>query len=253
MPLHVVIDPAITSLLTTHTAEELALLTRSIIEQGCRDPLLVWQGTGILLDGHARHRICVEHGIPFEVTEIDLPDREAAVRFVLERQLGRRNLRPIAASYYRGRLYLSRRKKVGRPKGRRISGQNAQVCTDAEVAARYGVDPRTIRRDARFASDLDALAQDMGEEFRSRVLSGEARLTRKDVCTLAGMGRQERDRHLRERNLTRNTPPPTPLPASRGKVLERLADLWKHADEDTRRAFLSMPEVTALLEDAVCN
>ncbi|MBY0228492.1 MAG: hypothetical protein K2W96_04345 [Gemmataceae bacterium] len=249
----VVIDPEIAALLTPHTTEELALLARSLREQGCREPLAVWPGSGILLDGHARHRICVEQGIAFDVTEIDLPDREAAVRFVLERQLGRRNLRPIAMCYYRGRLYLSIRKKAGRPKARPKSGQNAQVCTDAEVAARYGVDPRTTRRDAAFARDLDALALDMGDEFRSSVLSGEARLARKDIRTLAGMGRQERKRYVREKNLVRHPPPPTPLPAARGKLLERLTDLWRHADEGTRREFLSMPEVVSLLGEAACS
>jgi hypothetical protein len=97
-------------------------------------------------------------------------------------------------SYYRGRLYLSLRKKEGRPKGRPKSGHSAQVCTDAEVAARYGVDPRTIRGDAAFARDLDRLADDVGDGFRASVLSGEARLSRKDVRTLACMGRLERQR-----------------------------------------------------------
>lgn len=250
---NVVLDPEIAALLTPHTAEELALLTRSLLDHGCHESLAVWRGPRTLLDGHARHRICVEHGVAFEIAEVDFPDREAAVRFVLEKQLGRRNIRPIAMSYYRGRLYLSLRKKVGRPKGRPKSGHSAQVSTDAEVAARYGVDPRTIRRDARFAADLDALADDMGDGFRASVLSGEARLTRKDVRTLAAMGRQERQRYARERNLPRGTPPPTPLPAVKDKLLARLTDLWHHADEETRRAFLSMPEVASLLEDAQCS
>ncbi len=84
MPPAVVIDPEVAALLTPHAAEELALLARSLLDHGCREPLAVWRGTGTLLDGHARQRICVEHGVPFEVVEIDLPDREAAVRFVLE-------------------------------------------------------------------------------------------------------------------------------------------------------------------------
>lgn len=250
---NVVVDHQLATLLTPQTAEELAVLARSIHEHGCREPLAVWRGTGILLDGHARHLICVEHGVPFEVVEVDLPDREAAIRFVLERQLGRRNLRPIAASYFRGKLYLSLRKTVGRPKGRPKSGHEVPICTDDEVAARYSVDPRTIRRDAAFARDLELLASDMGDDFRSSVLSGEARLNRKDVRTLAAMGRDERRRYALERNLTRGTPPPTPLPAAKDKLLARLTDLWRYADEQTRRAFLSTPEVAALLEDAACS
>ena len=140
---NITIDPQLAVLLVPHTADELAILSRSTREEGCREPLTTWRGS--LLDGHGRHRICVEHGIPFQVVEIDLPDREAAVRWILERQLGRRNLRPIAMGYFRGRLYLSLRKNVGRPKGRPKSGHAVPICTDDEVAARYSVDPRTIR------------------------------------------------------------------------------------------------------------
>lgn len=245
---HVVIDPETAALLTPHTAEELALLASSLRGHGCREPLVVWQGVGVLLDGHARHRICVEHGIAFEVTEVNLPDREAAVRFVLERQLGRRNLRPIAASYYRGKLYLSLKRQGARTD--LTSRQGVKKWTADALAGRHGVDARTVCRDAAFARDLDLLSEDMGEGFRSSVLSGEARLTRKDIRTLAGMGKQERRRYALERNLTRGTPPPTPLPAVKDKLLERLKDLWRHADEGTRRAFLSTPEVAVLLEEA---
>jgi hypothetical protein len=236
-----------------HAPDELALLTRSILDRGCEEPLTVWRATGILLDGHARYRVCVEHTIPFEVIEIDLPDREAAVRLVLERQLGRRNLRPIAISYYRGRLYLSLRRKVGRSSGGRKSGHSAPICTDQEVAARHGIDPRTIRRDAAFARDLDRLAQDMGDGFRQSVLSGEAKLTKKDIRTLAGMGRRDCERYVRDRHLAQYPPPPTQLPPPRDRLLARLADLWRLADEETRRSFLSLPEVAAAFEDAACR
>ena len=39
-------------------ADEFELLERSILTHGCREPLVVWQQTGILLDGHHRKRIC---------------------------------------------------------------------------------------------------------------------------------------------------------------------------------------------------
>jgi hypothetical protein len=247
---HVVIDQQFAAILTPHTAGELALLSRSLLDEGCREPLTVWKGTGILLDGHARHRLCVEHNIAFEVVEIDLPDREAAVRWVLERQLGRRNLRPIAASYYRGKLYLSLKRQGARTD--LTSRQSDRKWTADALAQRYGVDARTVCRDAAFARDLDRLAGDMGDGFRSSVLSGEARLTRKDIRTLAGMGRQERERFVRDRVLARYQPPPTPLPDPGDKLLARLADLWRVADEETRRRFLSMPEVAAAFDDATC-
>ena len=79
MPAAVVIDPQIAALLVPHAAEELALLARSILDEGCREPLVVWRGTGVLLDGHARHRVCVALDICPEVRPVELTDRQAAV------------------------------------------------------------------------------------------------------------------------------------------------------------------------------
>ena len=42
---------------------ELMLLRQSLFSEGCRDPLVVWEGT--IVDGHNRYRICRENGIPF--------------------------------------------------------------------------------------------------------------------------------------------------------------------------------------------
>jgi len=37
------------------------LLAKNIIEDGCRDPLVTWNG--MLLDGHNRYEICLKHSI----------------------------------------------------------------------------------------------------------------------------------------------------------------------------------------------
>jgi hypothetical protein len=153
-------------------------------------------------------------------------------------------------SYFRGSLYLSLKRRVGRPSGRSKSGQEVPISTDEDVATRYSVHPRTIRRDARFARDLDRLAEDMGVGLRSSVLSGEARMTRQDVSSLARMGRQERERFVRERDRVKAQPPRTPLPEPGNMILKRLADLWRLADEDTRREFLAMPDVADALQVA---
>ena len=48
---------------------ELNLLTQSLIQEGCRDPLVVWNG--MIVDGHNRYRICREHQIPFDYIETE--------------------------------------------------------------------------------------------------------------------------------------------------------------------------------------
>ena len=70
--------------------KELELLTESLLTEGCRDPLVVWNG--VVVDGYNRYRICHEHNIPFSYVEIEFTDEAAASRWIIRNQLARRNL-----------------------------------------------------------------------------------------------------------------------------------------------------------------
>lgn len=73
---------------------ELRLLTESLLTDGCRDPLVVWNG--VVVDGHNRYRICHEHNIPFEYVEHEFEDEADAKRWIIDNQVGRRNLSDYA-------------------------------------------------------------------------------------------------------------------------------------------------------------
>jgi hypothetical protein len=193
-------DPAFQALLTPFTADERARLTESILSEGCREPLAVWAQTGRLLDGYARHAICIEHKIQFEVRLVELPDRDAAIRWRLSAQLERRNLSPFQASWVRGQLYQSLKRKPGRPRKGEKSGQSAPVSTDDDLAARWKVDARTVRRDAAFAAAMGVIQERMGVPFRDAILTREYPLTRKQVV---GWARDLRTRKVGEGDIRR--------------------------------------------------
>jgi hypothetical protein len=67
-------------------------LEAMLLREGCRDPLVVWDETGILLDGHNRLDICQKHNIPFEIRRMSFENRESAMLWMLQNQLARRNL-----------------------------------------------------------------------------------------------------------------------------------------------------------------
>ncbi len=69
---------------------ELDLLTQSLVTEGCRDPLVVWNG--VVVDGHNRYRICRENNIPFSYIEIEFENESAAKRWIIRNQLARRNV-----------------------------------------------------------------------------------------------------------------------------------------------------------------
>lgn len=84
------IDPEFRDLIPSLTDEERRLLEESIVANGCESPLTVWNNT--IVDGHNRYDICRKHSIPFAVLEKDFADRDAALLWMIQAQLGRRNL-----------------------------------------------------------------------------------------------------------------------------------------------------------------
>ena len=94
-------------------------LEKNILADGCREPLVVWNG--ILLDGHHRLSICLEHGLPFKRVEPQerLEDALDARIWIVKNQFGRRNL----TDFVRSTLALEL-KKMFREKAQRNSSNN---------------------------------------------------------------------------------------------------------------------------------
>ena len=77
--------------------------------EGNRVPITIWKEKQLLLDGHNRYDICTANNIPLKAAEeLSFPDREAAMIWIIDNQLGRRNI----AEYVRIRLSESRVEKV---------------------------------------------------------------------------------------------------------------------------------------------
>ena len=171
------IDPELQKLLPSLSADELTNLETSVLSEGIRDPLIVWQGSGILLDGHNRFALAEQHGLPYRVQEMAFDTRDEARRWMILNQLSRRNLRPDAASYLRGCLVRSLDASPGRPQ--KLSNN----LTISGAAEQTGVTRQTLHNDAAFADAVDTLAATVGDEVRELATSG--RIPRKDTKLLA--------------------------------------------------------------------
>ena len=80
--------------------DEFDRLEKSIKEEGCREPLTLWNGT--IIDGHNRYNVCSKNNIKFNTVEKKFKDKDAVVLWMINNQLGRRNI----SSYDRTRLAL---------------------------------------------------------------------------------------------------------------------------------------------------
>jgi hypothetical protein len=89
------IDKEFHALIPPLQPDELAGLEAGLKKYGCLDALKVWEETGILLDGHNRLAICTRLNLAYRVETLSFADRLDAKLWMVEHQLGRRNLADI--------------------------------------------------------------------------------------------------------------------------------------------------------------
>lgn len=127
--------------------EERNLLEKSLIEEGCRDPLVVWNG--VLVDGHNRYEICHGRNIAFKTYEIDFKTEDDARLWIVCNQMGRRNLTP----YQRVELALiaepilaqkAKENQINGAKG--LSNSTKAIHAREEIAKLANVSEETVHR-----------------------------------------------------------------------------------------------------------
>ena len=91
------------------TKEEFLLLEQNILAEGCREALILWQNAEqfILVDGHNRYEICQKHQIPYKTITKSFTDIETVKNWMIQNQLGKRNITEEVKSYLRGLQYKS--------------------------------------------------------------------------------------------------------------------------------------------------
>ncbi len=94
------IDEEFKNLIPKLSNEELKQLEENIIEEGCREAIVLWDNT--IVDGHNRYEICKRHNIDFKTINKEFTNREEVKMWIIKNQFGRRNL----SIYDRGKLAL---------------------------------------------------------------------------------------------------------------------------------------------------
>ncbi|EAY25468.1 ParB N-terminal domain-containing protein [Microscilla marina] len=171
--------------------EEYKQLQENIIEEGCREPLVVWQvpnaETYYIIDGHNRHRVCTSNNVHYNIVVKEFVDAAEAKEWMLLNQLGRRNLTKEQAAYYRGLIYNQRKSdpKKNLKRGNSPKSQNDTSGNIAEeLSKQYNTSRAGILRDGKFAEGLDKVGS-VDPVFKRQVLSGKAKVKKATVEKLA--------------------------------------------------------------------
>ena len=100
----ITVNPDLLAYIDPLTPDEHAALERSLLAEGCRDALVLWGDT--LVDGHNRHGICTQHGIPFNtVQNTAFKTIDDVHLWMIDQHLGRRSV----SDFQRGVLALRKK------------------------------------------------------------------------------------------------------------------------------------------------
>lgn len=126
----IVVLPELKAYIDPLTPDEHESLERSLLDEGCRDSLVLWGN--ILIDGHNRFGICQKHGLPFHtVQNTRFQNMEDVHLWMINQHLGRRSV----SEFQRGVLALRKREIIAE---RRAAAAAAVVAAKAEAKEANG-------------------------------------------------------------------------------------------------------------------
>jgi hypothetical protein len=170
-------------LMRQQTSEERATLAAQIVRDGLREPLAVWDRKPdlVVLDGHNRLEICAEHDVPIRHKVIQgINSLAQAEEWMIQNQLGRRNITPNEKAYFIGLRYD---RAKGQGKRTDLSADGKSLDTAQLFAEEYNVSDRAIRDMARFYHAV--LVLDGTVQAKSRILHESLPLSRDEIIQIA--------------------------------------------------------------------
>lgn len=193
------INPEFEAVIPPLSAEEIRQLEDNILQdREVFTPIFTWDG--FIVDGHHRYRILQKHPeIPYRIIPKDFENQYAAIAWICNHQLGRRNLTDRNRDYLVGQRYefevLShggdrRSEKVVSTdrSGLLKSGVNV---TRQNIAKETGTSEGYVERSRGFARGVDA-AEEILPGIKNEILSEVIKPTKEEVAAIAKAGEADR-------------------------------------------------------------
>ena len=171
----IVVNEELKAYIDPLTPDELDALERSILAEGCRDALVLWND--LLIDGHNRYGICQKHGLPFNTIQAtQFKNMDDVHLWMIDQHLGRRSV----SDFQRGVLALRKREIIA---ARRSAAAAAVMAAKAEAPAQpEGEAPWEGETDPVVAAALASVAKVPDEALDTReALARVARLSSSQV------------------------------------------------------------------------
>lgn len=215
------IDPELNDLLPPLTNEEYRQLEKNILDNGFdrNFPIMEWHG--YIADGHNRYSICKKHNIEPLIGTLAYDTKEEVMEWMLDIQLGRRNLSPIqriaVAEKYRPIYERQAKENQGTRNDLKpnftanlpqsSNKQERNPTTDKKLSDIAGVSEKTYRMGAKVLNSNN-------EDVKQRVLSGETSIS----AGYKELTQSKKEEKIKTNGEVNNTPSPTTPKSTTPKV-----------------------------------
>lgn len=198
-----IIDPELERLIPRITDDEKDLLEKSILEEGCREPLYVWNNT--ILDGHNRYQICSQHHVPYRVVSVPVSSKDEAIVWICINQMGRRNITDETRHYLIGKRYEAEKriggknphgrnqyspKEVAPPLGEQPPRSERDHYTSTRIGKEYGLGHHCIESYGRYARNIDTIGN-VAPELSAKLLNGDLYVSKDNVAEIAQLSEKQ--------------------------------------------------------------
>lgn len=193
----IIVDPRFRDKIPKPSEEEIKTLEDNILADGVvRDPLVLWAGRNILVDGHNRWDIIQRHPqIPYSTTERRFDTEEDVIIWICRNQRGRRNISKVVYDKLIQEEYEAMARKTGgdhkSEQFRNQGGGNPHLDdktpkTRKIIAEENGITEQAVRSAVEFGRGLDA-ADAVVPGFKDEILSGETKAKKTDISEMRKM------------------------------------------------------------------
>ncbi len=200
------IDPEFEAVIPPLSEEEFQQLKTNILaENEVFAPIFTWNG--VIVDGHHRYKIICQHPeVSYRVYEKEFENRYAALSWICNNQLGRRNLTGRDKEYLIGKRYEAEKLAHGgeRKAGERASDQIGHLPDNGRTRRKIAEETHTsegfVERAEKFSAGVDA-AEEVVPGIKREILSGAIKPTKPEVIAIANAQPEEREEMVRDLRL----------------------------------------------------
>lgn len=178
------INPELKSLIPPLTAEEFKQLETNVLAEGIREPIITWNGT--IVDGHNRYELAQMYELPFKTLEMEFSEFCDAVEWMLNNQLGRRNLTQPQKDYLIGKRYENDKQKLGGQTSTGVGQNVPPVSTAEKLGKEFGISDRQVKRNEDFANGVDLIAK-VDSAKKEDILLQKSDLTKSEIQQFSGI------------------------------------------------------------------